>query len=68
MIEQIIFSVVSGLIAGAVAWGALSQQVHTLTAEVAALHARVDALMLALARFGMIDEGAASHLTRGTSR
>lgn len=68
MIEQIIFSIVSGLIAGSVAWGAMSQQVKTLSSEVGAMHTRVDALMMALAQHGLIEMGAAGHLSRVRDR
>jgi len=68
MTENLIYALISGLVAGGIAWGAMRQQVRALTHEVAALHVRVDAFMLALAQHGLISMDAAGHLSRVRER
>lgn len=62
--NEILLALISGAGAGGVAWGVMQADVRWLKKSVAALHARVDALFIALAQGGHIDAGAAAHLAR----
>lgn len=55
---------ITGALSGAVSWGAMRATVKQHSRLIAALHARVDGLMLALAQHGAIEAGAVEHLAR----
>lgn len=62
--ETLFAAIFSGVFAGAVSWGVLRAEVKNLKSSVAALHARVDVLMIALAGKGFIDAGTLAHISR----
>lgn len=72
--DTLIAALVTGLFTGAVSWGVLRTEVKNLKdgnkdmkAAIAALHARVDVLMIALAGKGYIDSGVLAHVAREQS-
>lgn len=76
MIEQIIVSLVvasiTGLVTGAVTgarmFGKLEAQAKDNARAIDALHARMDAWMIAMAEHGLVSQGALAHLARGQER
>jgi hypothetical protein len=64
MMDTLFAAIFSGVFAGAVSWGVLRAEVRILKNSVAALHVRVDVLMMALAQHGLIDPAAVGHLSR----
>ncbi len=66
--ESIIIALVTGALTGGIAWGAMRADMRHLRESVQALHARVDALTIALAHDGLIVQDAVNHLSRARER
>lgn len=76
MIDQLIVSLVvaavTGMVTGAVTgarmFGRLEAQGKVNAKAIDALHARLDAWMIAMAEHGLVSPGALAHLARGEER
>lgn len=68
VVMTLLIAVGSGAVAGLVSWGGLRTDVRHLCRQVSALDARVDTLMLVLAKHGIISQEAISALARAKER
>ena len=59
---------VSGAMAGLIAWGGMRADVHSLKKSNARLHERVDALLLLLAEHGLVSRRKLAGVSRHESR
>ncbi len=68
MIETLLVAGLSGLVMGAFMLGGMRRDMKTLRAAMHTLHARMDALVIALAKRHVVDAGAVAHLARVNPR
>lgn len=68
MTETLIVAGFTALVIGALMLGALGVQMKHNTGAIRAMHARLDALVIALAEHGIVSPGALAHLARRKPR